>query len=220
MKYLWGGALFLILTQAGSFAVHAQTNSDNPAAGLDLGLPPAPDITVVEAVYGGRESYVDVTKEVSELLGKPDSFEPTGVALGVKDPVHGQANYLIIVFDLDGHRYVFTRQNNGDKVNARFLKAEAKLEKESGPRTIAPATTPDAHPQTNSDNPTAGLALGPPPDADVTVVEAVYGGLKQYVDVTRQVTELLGKPESFDPTGHFRNRRTQSGEGRLSDYRF
>jgi len=131
MRGLLIGTLFLALTSAS--VMYAQTNNDNPSADLSLGPPPDNDITVVVAVYGGREHYVDVTKQVTKLMGQPESFDPTGYALGIEDPNHGQANYLIIVFDLYGKRHVFTRQNNGDKVNARELKLEAKAEKEPVP---------------------------------------------------------------------------------------
>jgi hypothetical protein len=200
VKYLSSGTLFLLLTLAGSSVLHAQTNSDNPTAGLDLGQPPPPDITVKVAVYGGREHYVDVTKPVTELLGKPDSFDNTGHTLGIEDPVHGQANYLIIVYDLDGKQHLFTCQNNGEKVSAKIIKAALKLEKTPVPLKVTPPSLPAA--PTNSDNPTAGLDVGPPPDLDINVVWALYGGLKNYVDVTRQVSKLLlAKPDNFAPTG-------------------
>jgi hypothetical protein len=185
---------------ASSPALHAQTNSDNPTAGLDLGQPPPPDITVVEAVYGGRENYVDVTKQVADLLGKPDSFVLTGSTLGIEDPVHGQANYLIVVYNLDGKQHIFTGQNNGEKVSAKIIRAAVKLEKAPVPLKATPPSSPAA--QTNSDNPTAGLDVGPPPDMDITVVRALYGGFKNYVDVTKQVSKLLlAKPGNFAPTG-------------------
>jgi hypothetical protein len=112
------------LEDAAGIVVDAPAISDNPATG--------PNISVVEAVYG-YNTYVDVTKSVTQLLAKPDSFEPTGYGLGVKDPNHGEINYLIIVFDLDGHRHFFARQNNGDNVDAKALEAKAKLDDAAAP---------------------------------------------------------------------------------------
>jgi hypothetical protein len=112
------------LEDAAGTVVDAPAISDNPATGSN--------ITVVEAVYG-YNTYVDVTKSVTQLLAKPDGFEPTGYALGVNDPNHGEANYLIIVFDLDGHRHFFVRQNNGDNVDAKALEAKAKLDDAAAP---------------------------------------------------------------------------------------
>lgn len=113
------------LEDAAGTVVDAPPISDNPATGSN--------ITVVEAVYG-YNTYVDVTKSVTQLLAKPDSFEPTGYALGVNDPNHGEANYLIIVFDLNGHRRFFVRQNNGDNVDAKALEAKAKLDDAAPPQ--------------------------------------------------------------------------------------
>jgi hypothetical protein len=104
---------------------------------LSLGLSAQADLSgdsdnveVVLAIFGQGGSYVDVTTRVTSLLGG-DNFAPSAQILNVSNSA-STGNSLIILYNFNGGRHVFVRQDIAGKINSQLLKDEAALDGQKG----------------------------------------------------------------------------------------
>ena len=82
------------------------------------------DILIVSAVYGSGASFADVTARVNGLIHQPEvSFAAKPQWLEA-DPTPGWNKTLVIVYDFNGRRQVFTT-GEGGRVNADILATHA-----------------------------------------------------------------------------------------------
>jgi len=86
---------------------------------------PAADLLIISATYGSGTNYSDVTYRVNDLLRQPDvefSARPQWLAA---DPTPGWNKALVIVYEFQGQRHIFTT-GEGGKVSISALQANAR----------------------------------------------------------------------------------------------
>ena len=84
----------------------------------------AADLLIISATYGSGTNYSDVTYRVNDLLRQPDvefSARPQWLAA---DPTPGWNKALVIVYEFQGKRHVFTT-GEGGKVSVSALQTHA-----------------------------------------------------------------------------------------------
>jgi hypothetical protein len=80
----------------------------------------ADELLVVSAVYGSGISFADVTNRVDELLHQPGTEFFARPEWLNADPTPGWNKALVIVYETDGHRRIFTT-GEGGRVSSRQL---------------------------------------------------------------------------------------------------
>jgi len=106
-----------------SLIVTGCASSIRPAAvhGFPVMAPtPAADLLVISATYGSGTNYSDVTYRVNDLLRAPDAEFFARPEWLSADPTPGWNKALVIVYEVKGHRHIFTT-GEGGKVSASLL---------------------------------------------------------------------------------------------------
>jgi hypothetical protein len=80
----------------------------------------ADKLLVVSAVYGSGISFADVTNRVDELLHQPDTEFFARPEWLNADPTPGWNKALVIVYEMNGRRRIFTA-GEGGKVSSQQL---------------------------------------------------------------------------------------------------
>lgn len=97
----------------------------------------AAKLLVISAVYGSGDKFADVTYRVNDLLRDPETvFWARPQWLGA-DPTPGWNKALVIVYEHDGRRKVFTTGEGGEVSVERLLgktKSKAKKAKSAKPQ--------------------------------------------------------------------------------------
>jgi len=85
-------------------------------------------IKIISAVWGSGDHFVDVTDTVNALLANPDAtFKANPDSLKI-DPIPHWNKALVIVYELDGDRYL-TDSGEDAEVSIQMLKDHAADEK-------------------------------------------------------------------------------------------
>jgi hypothetical protein len=147
---------------------------------LSLGLSAQADLSgdsdnveVVLAIFGQGGSYVDVTTRVTSLLGG-DNFAPSAQILNVSNSA-STGNSLIILYNFNGGRHVFVRQDIAGKINSQLLKDEAALDGQKGSPYSFDAASGD----------------------DLKLLVVLYGIHASFTDIT----DVVVKAMQYSPAG-------------------
>ncbi|HEY1683802.1 MAG TPA: hypothetical protein VGG19_03485 [Tepidisphaeraceae bacterium] len=108
------------------------TIGNNSKGTSQVSPPPMPrhtnDVILISAVYGSGVKFADVTARVDLLLHRPNSaFYAHPEWLGT-DPTPGWNKVLVIVYELQGRRRLFTA-GEGGKVSQELLIHPMKKER-------------------------------------------------------------------------------------------
>lgn len=95
------------------------TPSPTPAA-------PPDHIRVISAVYGSGTHFADVTARVNECFASPKGACWATPDSLKTDPTPGWNKCLVIVYDLDGARHLFTMGEWGKVTRQKMLEALGK----------------------------------------------------------------------------------------------
>ena len=105
----------LLLLAAGLLAAGCATTNP-PAEQLHpplVAVTPAAHLLIVSATYGSGTGYADVTDRVNDLLRQPDvEFNARPQWLGA-DPTPGWNKALLIIYQVNGQRHLFTTGEGG-----------------------------------------------------------------------------------------------------------
>jgi hypothetical protein len=82
------------------------------------------NLHVVSAVYGMGTNYVDVSSRVNDLLEQAPVFDARPETMQ-GDPDPGWHKTLVIVYEVKGHRHIFTAKED-DSVGATILLEAAR----------------------------------------------------------------------------------------------
>ncbi len=89
----------------------------------------AAGLIVISAVYGSGDKFADVTPRVNDLLRDPKAYFWAKPEWLKADPTPGWNKALVIVYELDGNRRIFTTGEGGTVSVTRLRKsAEAKAQ--------------------------------------------------------------------------------------------
>ena len=78
------------------------------------------DLLIISATYGSGTQYSDVTYRVNDLLRQPDAEFFARPEWLSADPTPGWNKALVIVYEVKGHRQIFST-GEGGKVSAAIL---------------------------------------------------------------------------------------------------
>jgi hypothetical protein len=76
-------------------------------------------LQIISAVYGSGTHFADVSARVNDLVQQTAGFDARPEWLKA-DPTPGWNKQLMIVYEVSGHRHVFTA-NEGDRISATIL---------------------------------------------------------------------------------------------------
>jgi hypothetical protein len=119
--------LFLFAIGAGLFAAGCAAPPPVPTPHHPplIAATPAADLWIISATYGSGTHYADVAYRVNDLLRQPDvefTARPQWLAA---DPTPGWNKALVIVYEVQGQRHVFT-SGEGGRVSVSILLAAAE----------------------------------------------------------------------------------------------
>ena len=82
------------------------------------------DVKIISAVYGSGTNFADVSGRVADLVCQGPGFNADPGWLKV-DPSPGWNKALVVIYQVNGHRHVFTA-GEGDRVSAHILLEAAR----------------------------------------------------------------------------------------------
>lgn len=109
MKTVYLFAIAVSMAVVASCAASHQTESRPPAASSSSSA----DLQVISAVYGGGINWADVTVRVNALLNRPDFEFFARPEWLHADPTPGWNKALVIVYECEGRRHIFTTGEGG-----------------------------------------------------------------------------------------------------------
>lgn len=119
------GLLALTLTGCATSpqAVEAPTLKARPTTAHMAEIKPtkAAGLVVISAVYGSGASYADVTRRVNDLLRDPLAYFWAKPEWLLVDPSPGWNKALVVVYELDGRRQIFSTGEGGTVSVGRLL---------------------------------------------------------------------------------------------------
>ncbi len=86
----------------------------------------AANLVVISAVYGSGQHFADVTARVNDLLRDPLAYFWAKPKWLLADPSPGWNKALVIVYELDGRRRIFTTGEGGTVSVGRLLDQAAQ----------------------------------------------------------------------------------------------
>lgn len=101
-----------------------------PAGMANLGHSEAARLLVISAVYGSGDKFADVTYRVNDLLREPKAYFWAKPEWLEADPTPGWNKALVIVYEWNGRRQVFSTGEGGTVSVARL---RANVEKAPTP---------------------------------------------------------------------------------------
>jgi hypothetical protein len=93
-------------------------------ASLLAGCSKSNSVKIISAVYGSGGNFADVSDRVGEMVRQPAGFQAQPSWLNT-DPTPGWNKTLVIVYEVNGHRHIFTA-HEGAWVNAKLLLEAAR----------------------------------------------------------------------------------------------
>jgi hypothetical protein len=120
MKVL--ASFIMLALLLGGCASQSKTAAPTPPRTVS---PTTDGLLVISAVYGSGISFVDVTNRVAELLHQSETEFFARPEWLHADPTPGWNKALVIVYEIKGHRHIFT-VGEGEKVSAQQLTDVAK----------------------------------------------------------------------------------------------
>jgi hypothetical protein len=119
------GLLALTLTGCATSpqAADAPTRQTRQAAAhmAEIKSTKAAGLIVISAVYGSGDKYADVTGRVNDLLRDPRAYFWAKPAWLQADPAPGWNKALVVVYELDGRRRIFSTGEGGTVSVGRLL---------------------------------------------------------------------------------------------------
>lgn len=106
----------------------------------------AAGLIVISAVYGSGTRYADVTQRVNDLLRDPLAYFWAKPEWLLADPTPGWNKALVVVYELDGRRQIFSTGEGGTVSVGRLLenaeRAAQVAKKKSKPKGKAKDVAP------------------------------------------------------------------------------
>ena len=98
----------------------------------------AANLVVISAVYGSGQHFADVTNRVNDLLRDPLAYFWAKPVWLLADPSPGWNKALVIVYELDGRRRIFTTGEGGTvsvgRLLARAAESDQPVKKKGKPK--------------------------------------------------------------------------------------
>jgi hypothetical protein len=112
------GAVFLVGGHARSAPGLAA-----PTTPLSAEISSTDYVTIISATYGSGTNFADVTSRVTDLLRQSDNGFYANPEWLKADPTPGWNKALVIVYEFQGQRHLFTAGEGGQVTMADLLKA-------------------------------------------------------------------------------------------------